>query len=225
MPRILVVESEQAIADAVERCLRGHGYAVTIVNAGPAALRAIDRFEPDLIVLEVISLADESVNFCRRVRARAKIATPLLILTPRNEDMESADFPADDRVSGPLRTRELTARIRALLFRSGCQARSSAKSIASHDLRIDARTRTVETPRGHVRLTAREFDLLYFLTTHPGQVFNRQQLLSHVWDIGFKGDTRTVTSHIRRLRSKVELDSSRPRHVKTGWGVGYTCEP
>src|SRR5437867_3071201 len=225
MPRILVVESEQAIADAVGRCLRGHGYAVTIVNTGPAALRAIDRFEPDLIVLEVISPAQERIDFCRRVRARAKIATPLLLLTPQSEDMESADFPADDRVSGPLRTRELTARIRALLYRSGCQARRSGDAIASDDLRIDARTRTVETPRGYVRLTTREFDLLYFLARHPGQIFSREQLLDQVWDFAFRGDTRTVTSHIRRIRSKIERDSSRPRHLKTVWGVGYTCEP
>ncbi len=112
-----------------------------------------------------------------------------------------------------------------MLRRSGRSASSDRETLRFNDLRINATTRTVENQRGSLKLTAREFDLLFHLASHPGQVFSRDRLMDAVWDYEFVADSSTVTVHMRRLRAKVEADPSRPRHLKTVWGVGYKFEP
>jgi DNA-binding response OmpR family regulator len=125
----------------------------------------------------------------------------------------------------PFSPRELVARVKAVLRRTGRQMRPASDSLQFNGLRINAKTRKAEDERGEIQLTAREFDLLFHLASHPGQVFSRAQLMDAVWDYEFAGDASTVTVHMRRLRSKVEADPSRPRHLKTVWGVGYKFEP
>ncbi|MFQ5473965.1 MAG: winged helix-turn-helix domain-containing protein, partial [Dehalococcoidia bacterium] len=132
---------------------------------------------------------------------------------------------ADDYVTKPFSPRELSARVKAVLRRSDRRTSVDGDALRFDDLRINGRTRTVERGGSPVELTAREFDLLFFLASHPAQVFSRDQLLDSVWDFQFPGDGSTVTVHIRRLRTKLESDPSRPRHLKTVWGVGYKFEP
>ena len=150
------------------------------------------------------------------------------MLTARGEEVDKLvglEIGADDYVTKPFSPREIAARVKAILRRTALHTQIEGEALRFDDLRINAKTRAVEDRRGPITLTAREFDLLHFLASNPGQVFTRDQLLDQVWDFAFGGDDSTVTVHIRRLRAKVEADPSRPRHLKTVWGVGYKFEP
>ena len=149
------------------------------------------------------------------------------MLTARGNEsdrLRGLDLGADDYVTKPFSPRELASRVRAVLRRSGASAPSTEK-LNFDRLQIDASTRTVEVDGRLVMLTAREFDILYHLARHPSHVFGREQLLSSIWEHDFDGDASTVTVHVRRLRAKIELDPSRPAHIRTVWGVGYKFEP
>jgi len=223
--RILVVEDEPTVAEVVDRYLRRDGYDVNVAHDGFVAMEAYERFQPDLIVLDLMLPGLDGIEVCRRIRARA--STPIIMLTARGDEVDKLvglEIGADDYVTKPFSPRELAARVKAVLRRA-MTAPQDGDSLRFDSLRISGRTRTVEDDRGAIMLTAREFDLLFFLARHPGQVFSRDQLLDNVWDYEFPGDASTVTVHIRRLRSKVENDPSRPRNLKTVWGVGYKFEP
>ncbi len=224
--RILVVEDEPMVAEVVERYLRRDGHEVRVVHDGQTALDAFDQFQPDLIVLDVMLPGIDGMEVCRQVRARSE--TPVIMLTARGEEVDKLlglGLGADDYVTKPFSPRELAARVKAVLRRSGLGIQADGDALRFGDLRINGRTRGVEDQRGEIQLTAREFDLLFYLASHPGQVFSREQLMDCVWDYEFAGDSSTVTVHMRRLRSKVEVDPPRPRHLKTVWGVGYKFEP
>lgn len=224
--RILVVEDEPMVAEVVERYLRRSGYEVRLAFDGRDALRDFDQFQPDLVVLDLMLPSLDGAEVCRRIRAQSH--TPVVMLTAKGEEVDKLvglELGADDYMTKPFSPRELVARVRAVLRRSGPRAKDDADSLRFGDLRIERRTRVVEDRRGPIQLTAREFDLLYFLASHQRQVFSRDQLMDAVWDYEFAGDTSTVTVHMRRLRSKVEVDPSRPRHLRTVWGVGYKFEP
>lgn len=223
--RILIVEDEPMVAEVVERYLRRDGYEVALARDGVAALEEFDRLQPDLIVLDLMLPGLDGMEVCRRIRARSSV--PILMLTARGEEVDKLlglEIGADDYVTKPFSPRELAARVKVILRRAG-RPQAGGDTLRFEDLRINATTRVVEGASGPITLTAREFDLLHFLAGHPGQVFTRDQLLDRVWDFEFPGDDSTVTVHIRRLRAKVEADPSRPRHLKTVWGVGYKFEP
>lgn len=223
--RILVVEDEPMVAEVVERYLRRDGYEVALARDGLDALESFDKLQPDLIVLDLMLPGLDGMEVCRRIRGRSSV--PILMLTARGEEVDKLlglEIGADDYVTKPFSPRELAARVKVILRRAG-HPQAEGDTLRFEDLRINAKTRIVESAGGHITLTAREFDLLHFLASHPGQVFTRDQLLDHVWDFEFPGDDSTVTVHIRRLRAKVEADPSRPRHLKTVWGVGYKFEP
>jgi DNA-binding response OmpR family regulator len=150
------------------------------------------------------------------------------MLTARGEEVDKLvglGMGADDYVTKPFSPREVTARVAAVLRRAEPRPIGDKEAIRFNDLRINPKTRTVGDGRGAMRLTSLEFDLLFHLARHPGQVFTRDQLLTAVWDYAYTGDSSTVTVHMRRLRAKLEHDPSRPRHLKTVWGVGYKFEP
>ena len=224
--RILVVEDEPMVAEVVERYLHREGYDVEVVQDGREALTAVERRSPDLIVLDIMLPGVDGIEICRHVRARS--AVPIIMLTARGDEVDrllGLGLGADDYIVKPFSPRELVARVKAVLRRAGNQAQVDGDSLRFDDLRINGRTRTVEDLRGSINLTAREFDLLFHLARHPGQVFTRDQLMDAVWDYEFPGDSSTVTVHMRRLRAKVEPDPTRPRYLKTVWGVGYKFDP
>ncbi len=225
--RILIVEDETMVSEVVGRYLRRDGYDVLAVYDGNAVIDACERYGPDLIVLDVMLPGIDGLEVCRRLRERSQ--TPIIMLTARGEEMDKLvglGIGADDYVTKPFSPRELAARVAAVLRRSTIgRAGAASDAIRAGGLHINARTRTVEDARGPILLTAREFDLLWHLARHNGQVFSREQLMNAVWDYEYAGDSSTVTVHMRRLRAKVEPDPSRPRHLKTVWGVGYKFEP
>ena len=224
--RVLVVEDEPMVAEVVERYLRRDGYDVCIVHDGKAALTEFASFQPDLVVLDLMLPQVDGKEVCRQIRGRSQ--TPVIMLTARSEEIDKLvglELGADDYMTKPFSPRELVARVRAVLRRAGHQPSANNDTLQFDGLVVNRVTRTVEGLRGPVQLTALEFDLLYYVASHPGQVFSRAQLLDAVWDYEYAGDTSTVTVHMRRLRAKVEPDPSRPRHLKTVWGVGYKFEP
>ena len=224
--RILVVEDEPMVAEVVERYLRRDGHQVAIARDGDVALEEFERFQPDLVVLDVMLPGTDGLAVCRSIRERSE--TPIIMLTARGEEVDKLlglSLGADDYVTKPFSPRELAARVQVVLRRTERRAPGEGDTLRFGDLRINGRTRAVEERRGALELTAREFDLLFFLASNPGQVFSRDQLMDAVWDYEFAADTSTVTVHIRRLRAKVEVDPSRPRRLKTIWGVGYKFEP
>jgi DNA-binding response OmpR family regulator len=224
--RILVVEDEPMVAEVVERYLRRDGYEVSAVNDGIAAMTAFDKLSPDLVVLDLMLPGLDGMEISRRIRAKSE--TPIIMLTARAEEIDKLlglGIGADDYVTKPFSPRELAARVKTVLRRASRAPVAGSEELRFVGLRVDRRGRTVESDRGSIDLTAREFDLLYHLASHAGQVFSREQLMDAVWDYTYAGDAETVTVHIRRLRTKIEADPSRPRYLKTVWGVGYKFEP
>lgn len=224
---ILVVDDEPNILEVVQAYLRRELFNVVTAADGEAALLRIAEHQPDLIVLDVMLPRLDGLEVCRRVRAQGN--TPVIMLTARGEETDKLvglGIGADDYITKPFSPRELVARIKAVLRRAAnASAEPGSNSILRFTgLKINPRTRIVDTDRGPVELTAKEFDLLLFLASHPQEVFTRTQLLDQVWDYSYFGDTSTVTVHVRRLREKIEPDPMRPHYIKTVWGVGYKFE-
>lgn len=225
-PSVLIVEDERIVAEVVERYLRRDGYAVHTVHDGHTALAEFEQRRPDLIVLDLMLPGIDGREVCRRIRSRAQ--TPIIMLTARSEELDKLvglELGADDYITKPFSPRELVARVKAVLRRAAGQAQAGGEWLIFDGLRLNERTRSVENDRGPVHLTAREFDLLHYLSSQPSHVFSRAQLMDALWDYDYAGEPSTVTVHMRRLRGKIEVDPSRPRHLKTVWGVGYKFEP
>lgn len=226
--RILVVEDEPTMADVVSRYLRRDGHEVRTVADGHAALAAFRDFQPDLLVLDLMLPGIDGLEVCRQVRAAGP--TPVIMLTARGDEVDRLvgfGVGADDYVTKPFSPRELAARVQAVLRRAAPQPSAEAEGAALTfgALTIDPGAREVTLNGRPVLLTAREFDLLLFLASQPRQVFSRDRLLARVWDESTEAEPATVTVHIRRIRTKLEADPSRPRYLKTVWGVGYKFEP
>ncbi len=222
--RILVVDDESTIRGIVEQYLHREGYDTIAAADGEQAVeRAADA---DLVILDLMLPRIDGLEVCRRIRAQRDV--PIIMLTAKADEVDKLiglGVGADDYVTKPFSPRELVARVQAVLRRAQGTPSHPGDIVQVGALRINPSLRTVERGGHPIDLTAREFDLLHFLSSHPGQVFTREQLLDHVWDFTFPGDTSTVTVHIRRLREKVEPDPVRPQYVKTVWGVGYKVEP
>ena len=224
---VLVVDDEPNIVEVVSAYLEREHFRVITALDGEEALRKIEEHNPGLLVLDVMLPRIDGLEVCRRVRATSNV--PIIMLTARGEETDKLvglGIGADDYMTKPFSPRELVARIKAVLRRVAvAPAEPGAEEVLRFPgLKINPRTRVVETERGTVELTAKEFDLLLFLASHPYEVFTRTQLLDQVWDYSYYGDTSTVTVHIRRLREKIEPDPMRPRFIKTVWGVGYKFE-
>jgi DNA-binding response OmpR family regulator len=225
-PIILVVDDEPSISEVVSIYLRRAGYQVVIARDGQAALEALEKQPPDLVVLDLMLPKVDGLEIARRLRAEGD--TPIIMLTARRGETDRVlglEMGADDYVVKPFSPQELVSRVRAVLRRTLGTTPSTEQPLTFGDLRIDPNMRVVEVNGEETSLTAKEFDLLWVLARHPRQVFNRDQLLDLVWGLTEYIDPSTVTVHVRRLREKVELDPSKPRHVQTVWGVGYKFEP
>ncbi len=216
---ILVVEDEDNIREVIGRYLEREGFNVREAADGYAALDAISEKEPDLIVMDLMLPGIDGLTLTRQVQQQS--GTPIIILTARGDTSDrirGLDWGADDYLPKPFSPRELVSRIHAVLRRVG---EATVSEIAFGDVTMAQSSRQVEVGGQSVSLTAREFDLLWFMAGHPSQVFSRESLLDNVWGPDFSGDPSTVTVHMRHLREKVEQEPSAPRHLVTVWGVGY----
>jgi DNA-binding response OmpR family regulator len=218
---VLVVDDEPTIREVVVRYLEREGYRTLEAADGDRARELVERHSPSLVVLDLMLPGMDGLALCRWIRARSSL--PVIMLTARGDEADrivGLELGADDYVTKPFSPRELAARVRTVLRRAGPEAPRNAR-ISLGELEIDAATREVTKAGAPLRLTAKEFDLLLFLASHPRRVFSRDQLMSRVWGYEAAFDTGTVTVHIRRLREKIEDDPSRPRYLETVWGVGY----
>jgi DNA-binding response OmpR family regulator len=223
--RILVVDDEPTVREVVVQYLQRDGYVVDQLDRGDLVEDAVNLFQPDLIVLDIMLPGLSGLEVLRGI-GTSRI--PVIMLTARVEEADRVlglELGADDYVTKPFSPRELVARVRTVLRRAQPSA-DCEEVLRFDDLVIERRSREVTVATGVVALTAKEFDLLAFLATSPRQVFSRTQLLQGVWDSSPDyQDPATVTVHIRRLRHKIELDPDNPRWIRTVWGVGYRFEP
>jgi DNA-binding response OmpR family regulator len=225
MPAILVVDDEPSICEVVSLYLRRAGYTVEVAGDGKRALQALTASLPDLVILDVMLPHVDGLEITRRLRSVGD--TPIILLTARREETDrimGLEMGADDYVVKPFSPQELVSRVRAVLRRTqGAERRQEQvpAPLAFEGLNLDASTRMVHVEGRPVALTVKEFDLLWFLASHPRQVFNRDQLLAEVWGETQYIDASTVTVHVRRLREKLEVDPAAPRYVQTVWGAGY----
>jgi DNA-binding response OmpR family regulator len=223
-PRVLVVEDERTIADAVAARLRAEGFAVEVAYDGPAAVEAARSYRPDLVVLDVMLPGFDGLEVCRRVQAERPV--PVLMLTARDDETDllvGLGVGADDYVTKPFSMRQLVARVRALLRRVERAAELAREPrdgvVRLGELEIDRAQRRVRLTGAEVHLTPTEFDLLAALAARPRTVLSREELLADVWDWADASGTRTVDSHVKALRRKLGANL-----VRTVHGVGYALE-
>jgi len=225
MGTVLVVDDEPIVREVVVRYLEREGFRTLETGNGDEARALLERHSPSLVVLDVMLPGTDGLELCRWIRGRR--GPPVIMLTARGEEADrivGLELGADDYVTKPFSPRELVARVRTVLRRID-RAEASQGRLSFDELEIDPDTREVLIGDESPKLTAKEFDLLYFLASNPRRVFSRDQLMARVWGYQSVLDTGTVTVHIRRLREKLERDPSHPRHLETVWGVGYRFKP
>jgi DNA-binding response OmpR family regulator len=218
---ILVVDDEPIVRDVVVRYLEREGYRTLEADDGEAARSTIERSAADLVVLDVMLPGADGLDLCRWIRSQSDV--PVIMLTARGEEADrivGLELGADDYITKPFSPRELAARVRTVLRRSR-PGEARSRRIDFGDVVLEHETREARKAGVELRLTAKEFDLLWFLASHPRRVFSRDQLMASVWGYEPVLDTGTVTVHVRRLREKIEDRPSEPRHLQTVWGVGY----
>jgi Response regulators consisting of a CheY-like receiver domain and a winged-helix DNA-binding domain len=219
-PRILVVEDETSISEPLAEHLLREGFVPEVVGTVAAAREALDREEPDLILLDVMLPDGDGRDFCRDVRKRSDV--PIVMLTARGGDADrivGLELGADDYVVKPFSSGELAARIRAVLRRGSLRSRRGVIDVG--DITLDPAARTVTKSGEPVELAAREFDLLHLLMANAGQVLRRELIMDEVWDPHWFGPTKTLDVHISWLRKKLEDEPSVPRYITTIRGVGF----
>ena len=224
--KILVVDDEEPIAKILDFNLRKEGYDVIVANDGEKAVKLAFSEDPDLILLDLMLPEKDGMEVCREVRAQKNI--PIIMLTAKNSEIDKVlglEFGADEYVTKPFSTRELMARVKVNLRRVAKQTEvveeKNTSEVVIKDIVIYPEAYIIKKNGEEVDLTRREFDLFYYLAQHRGQVLTRENLLQTVWGYDYFGDVRTVDVTVRRLREKVETDSSQPEYIMTRRGVGY----
>jgi two-component system, OmpR family, response regulator len=226
--RILVVEDDADIASLISMHLADNGFEVQIESRGDTGLAAFKGGEFDLVVLDLMLPSMDGLSLCREMRV-GNSYIPILMLTAKSTELDRVlglEMGADDYLTKPFSLPEFIARVKALLRRVEALSTRQAKSTAvpvieKNSLVINADKRLVMVEGKEINLTAREFDLLHHLASHPGRVYSRVQLLDQVWGYSYEGYEHTVNTHINRLRAKIEKDPTTPAYVQTVWGVGY----
>lgn len=224
MPRILVVDDDKKIVRLVRSYLEQAGYQVLTAHDGETALHNIRRERPDLVVLDLMLPDRDGCEITRLVRSDQSLARlPIIMLTARVEDTDKIvglELGADDYITKPFNPREVVARVRAVLRRAS-EAPTQARVLALGDLRLDLDRHEVSRADRPIELTPTEFDLLRTLMEHPGHAFTRLELIEKGLDYVYAGMERTVDTHIKNLRKKLEVDADHPAYIETVYGVGY----
>ena len=225
MTRVLVVEDEDSFSDALSYMLRREGYEVMVAGNGPEALAAFDRTGADLVLLDLMLPGLSGTEVCRALRQRSNV--PIIIVTARDSEVDKVvglELGADDYVTKPFSSRELVARIRAVLRRGSEPDELASNALEAGPVRMDVERHTVTVDGRTVSLPLKEFDLLELLLRNAGRVLTRGQLIDRVWGADYVGDTKTLDVHVKRLRSKIEPDPANPKYLVTVRGLGYKFE-
>lgn len=225
---ILIVEDEYDIARIVKDYLNKNGYEATIANNGKEALYFIELLNPEFVILDIMLPDVDGIELCRQIREKNNV--PILILSARGSNTDKVlglGFGADDYMTKPFSLSELLARIKSNLRRVESMISTPPKQSDHEDIlhfgkiTIDKKGYKVTKEDKEISLSAKELELLFFLSKHRNQVFSKSQLLDAVWGYTAYGDESTITVYIRRLREKLEVDPSNPMYIKTVWGIGY----
>ena len=225
MTRVLVVEDEESFSDALSFMLRREGYEVGIAPDGARALEEFDRHGADLVLLDLMLPGIPGTEVCRTLRQRSSV--PIIMVTAKDGEVDKVvglELGADDYVTKPFSSRELVARIRAVLRRKGEPQDLLPSVIEAGPVRIDVDRHVVVVRGDVVAMPLKEFDLLELLVRNTGRVLTRGQIIDRVWGSDYVGDTKTLDVHIKRLRAKIEEDPARPRVIQTVRGLGYKLE-
>lgn len=223
--KILIVEDDPNLLEALKYNVRKEGYDTVTAVDGVQALEVARTDKPDLVILDIMLPKMSGFEVCRILRK--EMTVPILMLTARDDEVDKVvglDLGADDYMTKPFSMRELLARIRAMLRRVEIQTAIPETPLRFGDIEVDIGHHVITKAGGALNLTPKEFDLLTFLTKNKGLVFSRDQLLEKVWGYDYSGDTRTVDVHIRWLREKIEDNSEEPKRLITVRGVGYKFE-
>ena len=222
--KVLVVDDEKLIVKGIRFSLEQDDMEVDCAYDGEEALKLAAENTYDIILLDVMLPKHDGFEVCRQIREYSDV--PIIMLTAKGEDMDKIlglEYGADDYITKPFNILEVKARIKAIIRRTGKkrEQKEDRNVVVKGEMRIDCESRRVVIGEKEINLTAKEFDLLKLLATHPNKVYSRENLLNLVWGYEYPGDVRTVDVHIRRLREKIETHPSDPKYVYTKWGVGY----
>ena len=224
MGKILVVDDERNIVELIRLYMEKEGFETVCAYTGDEALTKFEEQQPDLIVLDLMLPGIDGWQVCREIRKTS--AVPIIMLTAKSETFDKVlglELGADDYITKPFEAKELLARVKAVLRRSGTQAPEEKKVVSFKNLSINIENYELEIKGEQVDAPPKEIELLYFLASNPNRVYTREQLLEEVWGFDYFGDSRTVDVHIKRLREKLE-GAEDGWQLKTVWGVGYKFE-
>ncbi|MBT1191033.1 response regulator transcription factor [Rhodococcus kroppenstedtii] len=226
MTSVLIVEDEESLADPLAFLLRKEGFEATVVGDGPSALAEFDRSGADIVLLDLMLPGMSGTDVCKHLRSRSGV--PVIMVTARDSEIDKVvglELGADDYVTKPYSSRELIARIRAVLRRGADTEEIDDTSVLSAGpVRMDVERHVVQVNGETITLPLKEFDLLEYLLRNSGRVLTRGQLIDRVWGADYVGDTKTLDVHVKRLRSKIEADPAKPVHLVTVRGLGYKLE-
>ncbi|WP_053204746.1 response regulator transcription factor [Jiangella muralis] len=225
MTRVLVVEDEDSFSDALSYMLRKEGFEVAVSVTGDDALDEFDRGGADLVLLDLMLPGLSGTEVCRQLRQRSNV--PVIMLTAKDSEVDKVvglELGADDYVTKPFSSRELVARIRAVLRRGTEPAEASQAVLGAGPVRMDVDRHVVTVNGSSVRLPLKEFELLELLLRNAGRVLTRAQLIDRIWGADYVGDTKTLDVHVKRLRAKIEPDPAVPTYLLTVRGLGYKLE-
>ncbi|GHD12861.1 response regulator transcription factor [Zhihengliuella salsuginis] len=225
MTRILVVEDEESLSDPLSYLLEKEGFEVQVVDNGLDAVTEFDRAGADLVLLDLMLPGQSGTEVCRQLRQRSSV--PVIMLTAKDSEIDKVvglELGADDYVTKPYSSRELVARVRAVLRRQGEPEELVTNTVQAGPVRMDVERHVVSVSGDQVSFPLKEFELLEMLLRNSGRVLTRGQLIDRVWGSDYVGDTKTLDVHVKRLRSKIEPDPSSPVHLVTVRGLGYKFE-
>lgn len=224
--KVLVVDDDENVVRLISLYLKREGYSVLEAQDGESAVRMHRRHRPDLVVLDIMLPGIDGWEVCRLLRE--EYGTPIIMLTARDEDYDKVlglELGADDYVTKPFNPRELVARVKAVLRRAASPDEAGEREVVKYPgLHLSRTERRCRVEGEEISLTAKEFDLLWLMATHPRRVFSREQFLQQVWGYDYTGDTRTVDTHIKRLRQKLASADEPGWEIVTVWGIGYRFE-